>query len=161
MQKEVEDDFWVLGLNKWKDRQSCQLSGTAMERTVREEDGEDDEDFRLGHTERGWRGQRPLSSHNKGVCWSTVWNLIELQGKEPRSGLLSWNREACGSWEQAIQFFPSPGCHIYFCPSLTGQCMLPASPFPPLPVCFLLSLIISQCCHGRVVYFLSKRSKTW
>lgn len=27
MQKEVEDDFWVLGLNKWKDKDkvvSCQ-----------------------------------------------------------------------------------------------------------------------------------------
>lgn len=105
-----------------------------MGTTVREEDGEDDEHFGLGHTEWVWRGQRPLSSHNKGICWSAVWNLIELQSKEPRSGLLSWNREAWGSWGQAVQFFPSPGCHIYFCPSLTGQCMLPANPFPPLPV---------------------------
>lgn len=88
MRKEAKEDSQVLGLNNWKDKLvSCQ----ELRQDVREGHGRGGEESGEG------KGQRPLSSWNKGICWTTRWNLAEQQGREQ-------NQAAPGD----RQYSPSP-----------------------------------------------------
>lgn len=145
-----------------------------MGTTVREEDGEDDEHFELGHTEWVWRGQRPLSSHNKGnlLVRSVESYRATRQGTTVRPALLeqrSLGLLGPGSTVLSLSWLSHLFLPLYFCPSLTGQCMLPANPFPPLPVisnyisvlpwesCLFFKQIFQNLVVPRV-YFLLKQS---
>lgn len=125
MRKEAKEDSQVLGLNNWKDKLvSCQ----ELRQDVREGHGRGGEESGEG------KGQRPLSSWNKGICWTTFAGILQSNkaGNKIRQ-LLGTDNTVLPLSCQGISFLSGF--------SLTGQGLLSASPFPPLPVCFLLALI--------------------
>lgn len=67
---------------------------------------------------------------------------VEPQGKERKSDLLLWTMEPCGSWEQTVVLPPSRQSRRVSSISLPPRqaSARHASPFPPLPTGFVLSL---------------------